>query len=421
MKKLTLVILLILLVGFGIIITASEFSNKSISEFMLAGKILFFEVIGAPYIIDSNFKVEIFVEGLDFPTTMAFLGDDILVLQKNDGKVRLIRDGKLLEEAILDLNVHDSFESGLLGITTVNSTVYLFLTEPDIDGDGGKPTANNIYKYEWDGNSLLNPILVNSFPGAGRPIDLSAHQAGVMVTTSNGTVYAMMGDQAQNGIFQNNPTGELIDAGIIVQVGIEEGVTKPSLSKNPFDHYYAMGIRNGFGLDVDPVSGYLWDTENGRNDFDEVNLVMPKFNSGWNKIMGPATGNVISNPPVYRDFVYSDPEFSWEEIHVPTALSFPAESPSFEKYRDTILIGDCNRGKLLMFKLNSDRTGFVFQDDSLKDLVFNPGDKVDELIFGSNFGCVTDIEFSELDMYIVAHTKGIVYKVYYSPFIFTPF
>lgn len=45
--------------------------------------------------------------------------------------------------------------------------------------------------------------------------------------------------------------------------------------------YQAYGIHNGFGLDFDPVTGYLWDTEIGHLINDKVNLVIPGFNSGY--------------------------------------------------------------------------------------------------------------------------------------------
>ncbi len=48
--------------------------------------------------------------------------------------------------------------------------------------------------------------------------------------------------------------------------------------------YYAYGIRNSFGMDFDPVTGKLWDTENGPNYGDEINLVEKGFNSGWAQV-----------------------------------------------------------------------------------------------------------------------------------------
>ena len=50
--------------------------------------------------------------------------------------------------------------------------------------------------------------------------------------------------------------------------------------KYPLNLYYAYGIRNGYGLDFDPVSGKLWDTENGAEYGDEINFVNPGFDRG---------------------------------------------------------------------------------------------------------------------------------------------
>ena len=56
---------------------------------------------------------------------------------------------------------------------------------------------------------------------------------------------------------------------------------------NLLDRYYAYGIRNSFALAFDPVTGNLWDTENGEDEYDEINLAVPGFNSAWAKIIGP--------------------------------------------------------------------------------------------------------------------------------------
>ena len=67
-----------------------------------------------PRVFDSNLKVEQVVEGLDAPTTMAFLGpDDFLVLEKNNGTVIRVLNGKILDEPLLDVNVANSVETGM--------------------------------------------------------------------------------------------------------------------------------------------------------------------------------------------------------------------------------------------------------------------------------------------------------------------
>ena len=71
-----------------------------------------------PQLVDPNLRVKLVYTGPGFPTNMAFIGpDDILLLSKNDGKVLRIKDGKNLGP-VLEVNVTRKDEMGLLGIAT---------------------------------------------------------------------------------------------------------------------------------------------------------------------------------------------------------------------------------------------------------------------------------------------------------------
>lgn len=345
-----------------------------------------------PVLKDPDYVVEKFVSGIEnSPTTMAFVGDDILVLQKTDGKVRLIRDGMLQVEPVLDVSVRGFAEQGMLGITTVDSSVYLYFTEAK--EDGGVSVGNKIYRYDWNGEKLVNPVLVKILPG-----ETFYHNGGAMVTGPDGSVYAVIGDQGNYGLLQNHDTAASNDTSVILRI-VPEGP------------YYAMGIRNSFGLAIDPVTGNLWDTENGDEDFDEVNFVPPNFNSGWDVIMGPANETELAILPGYDGYVYSDPEFSWQQTVAPTAISF-VDSKPLEKFKNNVFAGDCIYGNLYKFELNSDRTGFVFHDAALSDNVVNTGESMDDLIFGTEFGCLTDIEVGPDGLlYILSLSEGTIYKI----------
>src|SRR2546425_10773168 len=52
---------------------------------------------------------------------------------------------------------------------------------------------------------------------------------------------------------------------------------------------YAYGVRNGFGMAFDPLTGSLWDQENGDDAFDEMNRITAGANNGWVEIMGPVS------------------------------------------------------------------------------------------------------------------------------------
>ena len=380
-----------------------------------------------PNVLDADFTVDEFTTGLSFPTTMAFIDNDILVLQKHDGQVRhVLPDGTLLPNVVLDVHVSNQMERGLLGITSKNSFVYLYYTESI--QDGGDPIGNNIYKYKWLDNKLQDPILLKSLPAYN---DATVHQGGVMTVGKDGTVYAVIGDQSNIGSVRGanilqTQFGPPDDSGVIIPV-------------EPTGPYYAIGIRNSFGLTIDPVTGNMWATENGPQRMDEVNLVMPKFNSGWDAHTGPISESQISKliainqyladvggvfkshiqiflTGIYSIFLltdnyeYSDPEFSWEKVIAPTALDFAPSS--FVKYENWLFVGDCNFGNIYKFKLNSDRNGFVFEDFHLNDLVLHEEDNIEEILFGEGFGCITDIEIRGDDMYVVSIFDGTIYRIF---------
>jgi len=330
-------------------------------------------------------------------TTMTFVEDDILILQKSDGVVRLIQNGILQDKPVLDVNVDSVGEKGMLGITSVGSSVYLYFTEAH--EDGGESLGNRIYKYEWTGDSLINPILLKELPSN------VSHNGGAMTVGLDDQVYAVIGDTLRYGLLQNKPVEwlkgddvNLKDNGVILQVETE----------NP---YFAMGIRNSFGLTIDPVTGNLWATENGNDDFDEINLVPEKFNSGWIVIMGPVTESELDSLPGYEDYVYDDPKFTWEEPVAPTGLDF-AKFQEIDKYDNSLFVGDCNTGNLYKFELNENRDGFEFTSSFLQDNIINKNESMDEIIIGTGFGCVTDIERGpDGFLYIVSLSEGTVFRI----------
>ena len=362
------------------------------------------QVYAEPIIYDDDYMVEKFATGLQYPTTMYFVGDDILVLEKNTGKVIRISDnGVLYNEPALDVPVIFSGESGLLGIAFASNHIYLYFTESlsGFDKHDRENARNAVYQYDWNGEKLTNPILIKELPGHLSSI----HHGGIITTSLNNEIYFVIGDQEQRTTFQNIPIDATYETGSIFKIDTE--------SKNSVE-LFAMGIRNSFGLAVDPVTGYLWDTENGIDKFDEINLVKPGFNSGWISIMGPSyrvdADLSTLNPKPFENFVYSDPEFSWHVTVAPTAIAFP-DKDSFERYSDWLFVGDYNNGRIYNFQLNSDRTGFVFYNQKLSDLVLDDNDEVDEILFAKGFQGVTDIKFHDGAMYVVVIGDGSIYKI----------
>ena len=330
-----------------------------------------------PSIKDPNLGVQLVSGGLEFPTSMAFLGpDDILVLEKEKGTVQRIVNGKMLPSPILTVNVASQVERCMCGIAVSKSDsgsvyVFLYFTEAgggsgsgdDIDGTISsiniEPIGNRLYRYEWINNELVNPKLLLDFPAIPGP----RHNGGVVTIGPDNNVYVIIGDvdghltQAQNQESGEEPadgTSGILritqDGQSVVHIGASggEGILGNSF---PLNLYYAYGIRNSFGFDFDPVSGNIWDTENGPGYGDEINLVEQGFNSGWLEITGfPSSSSTSTDDDGFNpadDLVsfggkgkYSDPEFEWTETLGPTAVKFLNSDKLGVNYVNDIFIAD---------------------------------------------------------------------------------
>lgn len=374
-----------------------------------------------PQILDDRFEVEMYVGGLHQPTQMTIIDDKILVIEKNTGHVKLISNGILEEEPLLEFNVSTLYESGLLGITSSNSLVYLYMTE--IDPINSKLVRNNLYKYEWDGNSLINPSLLLTLENKA-----SWHNGGGLVANQNDEIFLIIGDQIgetddeklEYSILQNSDNEIYDDSGVIIKIKSSDKEIRPSSYEDPLLYYYAIGIRNSFGLAIDPITQKIWDTENGPETFDEINLVDEKFNSGWNKVTGPSNIESINDLKLLQFFNYSEPEFSWERTVAPTGLFF-LNSEIFGEINNNMVVGSCNTGELYIFKLDPSRNKLIFEDNLLKDNVVNlieneNSEKIpenyEEILFGNKFGCITDVESNDNGLFIVSITENAIYRIF---------
>ncbi len=224
---------------------------------------------------------------------------------------------------------------------------------------------------------------------------------------------------------------------------------------------YAYGIRNSFGMAFDPKSGDLWEQENGDDAFSELNRVFGGMNSGWVQIMGPASRvaqfraietnttapqpnapngyfglqqirwlptNIALTPEEALDRMFrlpgsqfSDPELSWKYEVGPGAIGFLDSRRLGRQYENDLFMGGSRDllegGHLFRIQLTGNRRKVAVDDPRLEDRVADNLSKWDlteseSLLFGRNFGTVTDIQTgTEGDLYVVSLTKGAVYRI----------
>jgi aldose sugar dehydrogenase len=361
-----------------------------------------------PTISDAGLKVEKVIGGLALPTSMAFLDhDDILILQKDNGRVRLVSNGVLQPNPVFDVFVENGSERGLLGVAVANATdqqktVFLYYTTTPAGSD---EVRNRVYRYDWNGTgNFTGGALVLDLPGEPGP----NHDGGKMTIGPDGMLYAVIGDLNRNGKLQNYNTGpEPDDTSVILRVDLDGNAV------NGTTKYYAYGIRNSFGLDFDPLTGVLWDTENGPANYDEINIVKPGFNSGWERVMGPIdrTGVDRSNLVQLDGSHYEDPVFSWADSRGVSDIEFLNSTRLGDKYAHNIFVGDFNSGNLYFFTVNGDRTGLELGNSELEDLVADNNSELRAVILGTGFGGITDIETGPDGYLYILTFSGNLYRI----------
>ena len=366
------------------------------------------------------------------------------------------------ERGLLSIALHPDFPA--------NRGVYLYWTESSTGADSGELAdvallGNRVDRFVWNGSTLTfdrNLIRLRAFQAdADQPLR-GNHNGGAMVfgprerrghgdddddrdgddgrgdhRRAKAKLFIQMGDNGRRGQMQNlehGPFGPGVPddqfggpepdnahlTGVILRLN-DDG-TAPS--DNPFFKHgarvggevganiqkiFAYGIRNGFGMAIDPVSGDLWEQENGDDSFSELNRVEPGMNSGWVQIMGPVERidefkaietdptapqpnapngyfglqqvrwlptNIADTPAeaLGRLFMlpgahYSRPEMAWKFEVAPGGIGFIVGRGLGSQYRNDLIMGGARSllegGHLFHFNLTGNRRRIAVADPRL--------------------------------------------------------
>ena len=378
---------------------------------------------------------------------------------------------------------------------------------PQLGADTGDTLAapllgNRVDRFVWNGTSLVfdrNLVELRSFQHDAAPVpegqgdeaqpERANHDGGVIRFGHDGKLYIQFGDVGRRGQLQNLPSGptstglgatveddqfggpEADDAhfaGVILRLN-DDGSTP---TDNPFfaagaamggevganvQKIFAYGVRNGFGMAVDPLSGHLWDQENGEDAFDELNLVERGMNSGWIQFQGPSNRigefrQIETTSLHHEDFPnlqqfrwgperiaataqeafsrlfvlpgshYSEPEFSWKYVLAPAGIGFLDSRALGPQYRGDLFVGfstfDTLDGPLFRFNLTGNRRKIAVDDPLLSDRVmdnatFHDMGEGETLLFGTGFGIVTDIQTAPNgNLLVVSLASGNIYEIH---------
>ena len=265
--------------------------------------------------------VEVITDGLEVPWGMAILPNGDLLVTERAGRVRLIQDGAVVPEPVLEFGVSMppplyglpllGSEGGLLGVLlhpefAANRLFYLFY---NIDNEDDVQIGRiERYALSEDGRSAtLDRVILDDLPAGLH------HQGGRMRLGPGGMLYVGVGAYEPHDA--QNP-GTL--AGKLLRMDLEGGI--PSDNPDPGSYIFASGIRNTQGFDwyddrhIVMVEHGPSGIELGRQDlrgYDEVNVVTAGDNLGWPRIWGCDAQEGMVRPVL-----------TWEDPVPPTGAIF---------------------------------------------------------------------------------------------------
>lgn len=225
----------------------------------------------------QDIRVSLVTKELSFPYSLTFLPDDTLLVTERRGTLRVIRDGKLEPEPVaggpaayfagisgLPGAVHGYMNIALHPQFATNGVLYLSYTKPL----GNDETTVAVARARWTGNALADLSDVFVLNQGGGPTPLAFGRDGKLFIATSG------GD-AQDGMSHGGKVLRLNDDGSVPE-------DNPFVGRDGFlPEIYTLGHRNSLGLAVHPGSGEIWQSENGPNGGDELNVIRAGKNYGW--------------------------------------------------------------------------------------------------------------------------------------------
>jgi glucose/arabinose dehydrogenase len=300
-----------------------------------------------------EFRLTTVAEGLQSPWTLAFLpGGEMLVSERDNGQLRLIRDGELLPDAIqgtprvaaqgqgglLDIAVHPDFAS--------NRLVYLSYAA---SGEGGRGTQ--VMRARLEGGALTEvEVIFRVSPKTSG----SAHYGSRLLFAPDGTLFVTLGDRFS---FMQQAQNTANHLGTVVRINDDGSVP----ADNPFvgdvdarPEIYSYGHRNSQGIALRPGTNEIWQHEHGPRGGDEVNILTAGANYGWPAITYGIdySGAIISDkteaPGMEQPVVY------WVPSIAPSGMAF-YDGDKFPAWRGDLFVGALAGVHLRRLKLDDRR------------------------------------------------------------------
>ena len=279
-------------------------------------------------VISRGYKVVEIVRGLNHPWSMAFLPDGSMLVTERVGRLRLVKDGKLLAQPIGGVPpVLTGSQAGLFDVVlhpafAQNHLLYLTYA-------AGTRVANGtrVARARFDGTNLQDlQVIFQALPLK----DTNNHYGGRIAFLPDGTFALGIGEGFE---YREKAQDLSSDLGKIVRLN-DDGTVPHD---NPFigqpsvrPEIYTWGHRNPQGLLFDAQRGILYETEHGPRGGDELNIIVAHRNYGWPVVTygmdysGAYVSPYTQRPGLEQPVIYWTPSIAPSGIAIYRGEQFPA-------------------------------------------------------------------------------------------------
>ena len=302
---------------------------------------------------NTEFKVEKVVGGLEVPWSIVWAPDGRMIFTERPGRVRVFENGALREKPLFVVpDVEPSGESGLMSVAlhpqfATNRFLYLSYAY----SSGG--TQVRVVRYRETPEGLVDPkVIIENIPAA------QFHAGCRLRFGPDGKLYVTTGDATKRDLAQKldslaGKTLRLNDDGTVPQDNPFVG------QKDARPEIWTIGHRNAQGLDFQPGTNLMFQTEHGPSNFDgppggdEVNIVEKGKNYGWPIIHHKDTRAGLESPLL-----------EYTPACAPASGAFYRGS-ALPRFKGNFFFG-CLRGERLI-RVVLDGRRVVSQEDLIKD------------------------------------------------------
>src|SRR5688572_13405521 len=232
-----------------------------------------------------DYRLVTVVDALIQPWAIAFLpGGDMLITER-PGRLRIVRQGKLLPQAVEGVPaVLHSGQGGLLEVMphpnfASNRLLYITYSKP---GATETQARTALIRGRFENDRLVQVEQLFEAVAQGR-----GHFSGKLAFDRNGFLFLSLGDRQvpPEGNLEAHPAQDLTNHhGKIIRLHDDGRVP----ADNPFvsragakPEIWSYGHRNVQGMAIHPETGDVWANEHGPQGGDELNRIQPGRNYGW--------------------------------------------------------------------------------------------------------------------------------------------